>query len=163
MAERCIAFSSQFGFPEFIAMARVARGWALAHGEGRWADGLAEVQAGAEGWAQTGFENWQPWFAALEAEILGRLGRQAEALPRIEHHLARIAANGERQFESPLLAERAAALAALPERQHEAAAVFDAAEQLARAQEAGGWLARIAARRARAGAGVLSGAVADCG
>jgi tetratricopeptide (TPR) repeat protein len=147
MAERCIEFSSQFGFPEFIAMARVTRGWAQAHGQQRWAEGLADVQAGLEGWAQTGFENWQPWFTALEAEIMGRLGQQALALQHIDHHLARIASNGERQFESPLLAERGAALAALPGRRNEALAAFDAAEALARGQGAAAWVERIARRR----------------
>jgi predicted ATPase len=156
MAERCIAFSSQYGFPEFIAMARVARGWALAHGQGRWAEGVDEVRAGLEGWAQTGFENWQPWFIALEAEILGHLGQHAAALPRIDQHLERIAANGERQFESVLLAERAAMLAALPGTQHQATALFDQAENLARAQGALAWVERIATRRRQASAGLLT-------
>ncbi|MDN3918703.1 AAA family ATPase [Roseateles violae] len=150
MAERCIAFSTQLGFPEFVAMARIARGWALAHGQGQWEQGLAEVQAGSAGWAQTGFENWQPWFATLEAEILGRLGRPGEALARIEQQLARIAANGEHQFESVLLAERGAALAALPERRAEAAAEFERAAALARAQGAQAWLARGQRRRQEA-------------
>ena len=150
MAERCIEFSSRFGFPEFIAMARVARGWAHAHGQQRWAEGLIDVQAGLEGWAQTGFENWQPWFATLEAEIMGHLGQQAQALQRIDAQLARIAANGELQFKSPLLAERAAALAALPGRRHEAAPAFDAAAALAREQGAAAWSERIARRRGQA-------------
>ncbi|MDQ8021598.1 MAG: AAA family ATPase [Moraxellaceae bacterium] len=150
MAERCIDFSSQFGFPEFIAMARVARGWALAHGQQRWAEGLVDVQAGLEGWAQTGFENWQPWFTTLEAEILGQLGQHALALQRIDRQLARITGNGELQFKSPLLAERAAALAALPTPvggSGEAAAEFDRADALARKQGAVGWSERIARRR----------------
>ncbi len=128
-------------------MEHVARGWAMAHGEQRWADGLVEVQAGLQGWAQTGFENWQPWFTALQAEIMGKLGQEAQALPHIERQLARIAANGEHQFESPLLAERAAALAALPGRRDEAAAGFDLAEALARTQGAAAWVERIARRR----------------
>ena len=150
MAEQCIAFSGQFGFPEFIAMARMARGWALAHGQQRWEEGLSEVQAGLAGWAQTGFENWQPWFSTLEAEIMARLGRQDQALPAIDHQLARIAANGERQFLSPLLAERAAALAAMPGRRAEAAVVFDQAAALASAQGAVAWGQRIAFRRQQA-------------
>lgn len=147
MAERCIEFSSQFGFPEFIAMAKVARGWALAHGQQRWAEGLADVQTGLAGWAQTGFENWQPWFTTLEAEILGQLGQQEQALQHIDQQLARIAANGELQFKSPLLAERAAALATLAGRRDEAIAEFDRAEALAREQGAAAWSERIALRR----------------
>lgn len=146
MAERCIGFASQFGFPEFIAMARIARGWALAHGQQRWAEGLAEVQAGMAGWAQTGFENWQAWFTVLEAEILGRLGRPGEALAHIDHQLARIQAHGERQFESVLLAERGAALAAAPDRRDEAAAQFDKAAALATQQGAAAWAQRCRER-----------------
>jgi hypothetical protein len=150
MAERCIAFSGGFGFPEFIAMARVARGWALAHGEGRWSEGLADLQAGIDGWARTGFENWQPWYIALEAEILIHLGQAALALRHVDQHLARIAVNGERQFESPLLAERAAALAALDGKPEAAAARFDAALELAREQGAAAWVERIGRRRGQA-------------
>ncbi len=147
MAERCIGFASQFGFPEFIAMARIARGWALAHGQQRWDEGLADVQAGIQGWAQTGFENWQPWFAVLEAEILGRIGRSADALTQIDRQLERIAGNGERQFESVLLAERGAALAALPGGRDEAAAWFDRATALASEQGAAAWVERSRVRR----------------
>jgi len=150
MAERCIEFSSQFGFPEFIAMARFARGWAMAHGQQRWDEGLAEVRAGIAGWAQTGFENWQPWFVALEAEILGRLGGQDEARQHIERQLERISTNGERQFESLLLAEHAAALAALPTQREQASQGFDRAAALASEQGATAWMERIAARRAQA-------------
>lgn len=147
MAERCIEFSGQLGFPEFIAMGRIARGWAWAHGQQRHAEGLAEVQAGIDGWAATGFENWQPWFAVLEAEILTRLGRPTEALQRLDRQLDRVAANGEHQFESPLQAERAAALATLPGREAEANAAFEQASALARTQGAAGWTERIERRR----------------
>jgi class 3 adenylate cyclase len=150
MAERCIGFAGQFGFPEFIAMAQVARGWALAHGRQQWTEGLADVQAGAEGWARTGFENWQPWFTALEAEILSHLGRQAEALVRIDLQLTRIFANGEQQFVSPLLAEQAAAMAVQSGQEQAAATVFDHAATLARTQGAAGWVERIARRRQQA-------------
>ncbi|MDC8770584.1 ATP-binding protein [Roseateles albus] len=155
MAERCIEFSSQFGFPEFIAMARIARGWAWAHGQARWAEGLAELQAGIAGWAETGFENWQTWFAVLEAEMLGQLGQHGAALALMERQLARVAANGEHQFESLLLGERAAALAALPGRSAEAKAEaqaeanFESAAALAREQGAAAWSQRIASRRAQ--------------
>jgi tetratricopeptide (TPR) repeat protein len=150
MAERCIAFSSQFGFPEFIAMARIARGWAWAHGQQRWEEGLTEVQAGIAGWAQTGFENWQPWFVVLEAEILGQIGQQTLALQHIEQQLARITANGERQFESLLLAERATALAVQPELRDQAVEGFERAAALAREQDAAAWLERIGRRRLQA-------------
>ena len=78
---------------------------------------------------------------------MARLGRQDQALPAIEHQLARIAANCERQFLSPLLAERAAALAAMPGRRAEAAVVFDQAAALASVQGAVAWGQRIALRR----------------
>jgi len=150
MAERCIEFASQFGFPEFIAMARFARGWALAHGQQRWEEGLAEVRAGIAGWEQTGFENWQPWFVALEAEILGRLGQQEVALQHIEQQFERIRTNGERQFESLLLAEHAAALASLPAQREQAAQGFERAAALASEQGATAWMERVAVRRAQA-------------
>ena len=60
-----------------------------------------------------------------------------------------VAANGERQFESVLLAEKAAALAGLPGRRNEAAEVFNVAAGLARDQLAVAWSERIASRRAK--------------
>jgi tetratricopeptide (TPR) repeat protein len=148
-AEQCIAFSSQLGFPEFIAMARVARGWATAR-EGQLEAGLADLDAGIAGWQATGFENWQSWFAVLRCEILAALGRHDEALAEVERQFERIEVNGEDQFRSLLLAEKASLGFALQRNAEAAVADFDRAAELAHRQGAVAWGQRIAQRRAAA-------------
>jgi tetratricopeptide (TPR) repeat protein len=145
-AEQCIAFSSQLGFPEFIAMARVARGWATAR-EGQLEAGLADLDAGIAGWQATGFENWQSWFAVLRCEILAALGRHDDALAEVERQFERIEVNGEDQFRSLLLAEKASLGFALQRNAAAAVVDFDRAAELARSQGAVAWAQRIGQRR----------------
>lgn len=111
-AERCVDFSSEFGFPEFVAMGRVVRGWAWVC-EGRAPEGLAEIEHGIAQWAATGFANWQTWFATLHAKAWRALCQPAEALRVIDQQLQRLSTHGEVQFHSHLLAEREQALAVL--------------------------------------------------
>ena len=147
-AQQCIGFASQFGFPEFIAMAQIAQGWARAHADGEWDAGLAELRQGVAGWQATGFENWQSWFAALEAEMLGQLGRADEGLALLARQFVRIAANGERQFEALLLAEQALLRARRDPADAGVIALLDQAQALAQAQGAVAWVERVAQRRA---------------
>jgi class 3 adenylate cyclase/predicted ATPase len=145
-AEQCIEFSSQQGFPEFVAMARIVRGWATAR-DGHHEAGIGDIKEGIELWKATGFENWQPWFACLLAEGLVLAGKADEALAEIDHQLNRIQANGENQFRSVLLAEKAAILAAKPDGSGPARTLFDEAQALAEAQGAQAWSRRIASKR----------------
>jgi hypothetical protein len=109
-AQQCVEFSSQFGFPEFIGMGRIVRGWAEAR-LGNPAQGLEDLEAGVAMWQMTGFENWQSWFACLKADVLHLLNRQKQAREEIDTQLARIAANGELQFREQLLSRAAAMVA----------------------------------------------------
>ncbi len=106
-AQQCVDFSSQFGFPEFIGMARVVRGWATAR-LGHPAQGLDDLEAGFAMWKMTGFENWQSWMTCLQADVLRLLGRDAQARAEIEAQLARIERNKEFQFRRQLEQRQAA-------------------------------------------------------
>lgn len=105
-AEQCVGFASQFGFPEFIGMGRIVRGWAAAK-QGQPAAGLDDLEAGLAMWKMTGFENWQSWFTCLKAEVLEQLGRHEQAKSEIEAQLLRIERNREMQFKPQLLARLA--------------------------------------------------------
>ncbi|MDM0116676.1 adenylate/guanylate cyclase domain-containing protein [Variovorax sp. J22R133] len=105
-AQRCIDFCTETGFSEFMALARIARGWATAR-DGQTAEGLDDLEAGIRLWQATGFENWQSWFASLKVDLLVKLGRNDEALREIDLHLARMDQSGENLFRSPLLAQKA--------------------------------------------------------
>ena len=103
-AEQTVTFASQFGFPEFIAMGRIARGWATAK-LGQHSTGLEDLEAGFELWKMTGFENWQSWFTSLKSEILILMNRDTEAREDIQSQLRRIERNREMQFKPQLLAQ----------------------------------------------------------
>jgi class 3 adenylate cyclase/tetratricopeptide (TPR) repeat protein len=103
-AEQAVPFASQFGFPEFIAMGRIARGWASAK-LGQYAIGLEDLEAGFGLWKMTGFENWQSWFTSLKSEILILMNRGDEARADIQNQLLRIEHNGEMQFKPQLVAQ----------------------------------------------------------
>lgn len=101
-AEQCVGFSSQFGFPEFIGIGRIVRGWATAQ-LGQAAAGLEDLEAGLAMWQMTGFENWQSWFTCLKADVLALLGRHSQARDEIDAQLLRIEGNREMQFKAQLL------------------------------------------------------------
>jgi tetratricopeptide (TPR) repeat protein len=149
-AERCMAYSSEMGFPEFVAMARVVRGWALSR-QGEPEAGLHDMREGTAQWCATGFGNWQTWFATLTVEALWELGRLDEALALVDEHLQRVAQTGEAQFQSLLQADRAHLLRQLGD-EAQARRALDAALTLASQQGAPAWMARIQAlSEARAG------------
>ena len=111
-ASRCVPFASRMGFPEFVAFAHIALGWAEVQ-SGDAAEGLAQLERGVAEWSATGFETWQTWFGALRMEALNRLGRPADALAENEAQLARAERNGERVFLPALARARAAAEAGI--------------------------------------------------
>lgn len=146
-AEECLAFSSTHGFPEFVAMAQITRGWCRSQEAQSPAEveaGLLEMESGMAAWQATGFENWQPWFVSLKAGILLQQGRGAQALTEIDLQLERIAGNGEAQFHSLLLAEKARILMA-GGKAAQAESLFAEARHIAQAQGASAWQEKIEA------------------
>ena len=154
-ARRCIDFSSAHGFPEFVAMARIVQGWALARCGAAQA-GLTDIEAGIERWRATGFENWQTWFGSLNAQTLVLMGRLDEALEAIDGQLARIGHHSEAQFQSLLMADRAHVMELRGDDPAQVRSLFDRAGELARRQGAMAWLHRIERQRA-GGAAALRG------
>ncbi len=155
LAEQCVEFASQYGFPEFIGMARIVRGWAVAR-QGQSAAGLQDMDAGIALWKRTGFENWQTWFAVLRIDVLLQLALEGhatqsnlhDALQEANAQLERMAANGENQFKSLLLGQKAAVLRALESSDQSVAALFDEANVLAKAQGAVAWTRWLHAKQA---------------
>lgn len=145
-AEQCVELASQYGFPEFIGMARIVRGWAVAR-LGQPAEGLQDMEAGIELWKMTGFENWQTWFAVLKVDVLLMLERTDEALATVEAQFTRMNRNGENQFRSLLIAQKGVVLQRLASDDADVAALFDDAAALAEAQGAVAWTRWIDRKR----------------
>jgi class 3 adenylate cyclase len=96
-ATRCRPFCVEMGFPEFVAFADVALGWADIR-EGSVEPGLQRLEQGIAAWKATGFETWQTWFGAMRAQALVKLGRGDEARAEIAEQSRRAAHNGEQLF-----------------------------------------------------------------
>ena len=75
-AEAAIAICAEQGFPLFMSMGTILRGWALGQ-EGRLEEGSVQMRQGLADLRATGAGLWQPTFLSLIAEADGRIG-QAE-------------------------------------------------------------------------------------
>jgi predicted ATPase len=100
-AEALIALSREQGFPFYVAVGTVSRGWAVAErGQGEKAipqmhQALAALQA-------MGVKLSQPYYLSLLAEIYGKGGRAEEGLGMLAAALATVKQTGERYYEADL-------------------------------------------------------------
>ncbi len=135
-----LSFSTEQGFPEFAAMARVCLG-RVACRRGDAVRGLPLMEEGATQWNATGFKTWQAWFAAMIAEERIAAGDLAGAESVLDTHDRLMAESGERQFEVPLTLARTQLYRALGDSRSDT--LLDAARQTASAQQAVLWSARV--------------------
>ncbi|MGH8005786.1 MAG: ATP-binding protein [Candidatus Binatia bacterium] len=98
-AEAAIALCSQHGFPFFLALATMVRGWALAE-QGQAQEGIVELRQGLAAWRATGAELTRPRFMALLAEAWGKVGQPEEGLNVLTEALAIVNTNGECDHEA---------------------------------------------------------------
>jgi predicted ATPase/DNA-binding SARP family transcriptional activator len=113
-AEAAITLSAEQGFPFWLAMGRVVRGWALVEqwpaipGEGsveesrsesvagrrQAEEGMAQIRQGLSDWQAMGIEVERPYYLALLAEACGKLGQVEEGLGVLDGALARMSSVG---------------------------------------------------------------------
>ncbi|HEY6633133.1 MAG TPA: AAA family ATPase [Rhizobiaceae bacterium] len=139
-----LEFSTHQRFPEFAAMSRFVLGW-VATRRGNLAGGLAEMLAGFETWAATGFRCWQALFAAYIAEAQVAAGDLSGAEALLDRYEGLVRTSGENQTKVPLMTSRALLFRALG-RSAEALALASAARELAEAQSARLWRDKLEAR-----------------
>ncbi|MTH76891.1 ATP-binding protein [Paracoccus aestuariivivens] len=135
-------FALRQGFPEFAAMAQFVRGWCQVR-QGKPTDGIADMEAGFQNWAATGFSCWQAIFAAILGRDLVTVGRVNDAETLIARFMTNIDQSGENQARAPLLLARAELLRALRQ-SDQARSVAAEALHLAKAQGAHLWADMIA-------------------
>ena len=93
-AEASMRVSTEQGFPFWLAMGMVMRGWALA-AQDRLAEGLEQIGQGLEALRTSGAYLWWSYCLGLWAEAQGNGGRSEEGLVMLEETLALAGTEGE--------------------------------------------------------------------
>jgi predicted ATPase len=99
--EAAMTLSTEQGFPSFLAMGTILRGWALAE-QGQREEGIAQIYQGLTTYRATGAELHRPYFLALLAEAYGKVGQVEEGLTMLTEALATVDRTGERFYEAEL-------------------------------------------------------------
>jgi predicted ATPase/class 3 adenylate cyclase len=100
-AEATITLATEQGFPFWLAMGTILRGWALVE-QGAIEEGITQIRQGIAAWQATGAEAVRPYFLALLAEAYGKVGQTEEGLRALTEALALVDKNGERREEAEL-------------------------------------------------------------
>lgn len=150
-AEAMISFSTEEGFPHYLARGVIVRGWALAALEGQPANGIDEMRKGLERQRETGEEDDFPIFLQMMAEGYAMTGRNEEGLREINEALAIVDRRGVRHWwEAELNRWKGELLLAISDDNHfKAESCFEKALDLAREQSARSLELRAAVSLAR--------------
>jgi class 3 adenylate cyclase/predicted ATPase len=100
-AEAVMTLSGEQGYPHFVAMGTILRGWALAE-HGLPAEGVAQIHQGLAAWRIAGQELARPYYLALLAEAYGRAGQAEEGLSVLEEALTVAHTNRDCFYEAEL-------------------------------------------------------------
>jgi len=99
-AESVIALCTEYGLTNWLALATMFRGWAMAE-QGRTQEGIAQIQEALANTRATGWsENYQPYCLSLLAEACGEAGRLDEGLSALTEALASADEHENRYYES---------------------------------------------------------------
>jgi tetratricopeptide (TPR) repeat protein len=96
-AEATIHLATAQGFPFWIAVGAILRGWALAQ-QGQAREGIAQIHQGLSAYRTTGAEVLRPYWLALLAEAYGTLGEPEAGLAVLTEALTLTDTTGERWY-----------------------------------------------------------------
>jgi class 3 adenylate cyclase/predicted ATPase len=135
-AEAAIRLTTEQGFPYFMALSSLMRGWALAHQE-RAQEGSEQYTQSLMTYCATGAELLRPYLRALLADVHGILGKPETGLAVLGEALTHADKTGERWYESECYRLKGALLLQQSSsNQTEAESCFLQAISIARSQEA---------------------------
>jgi len=142
-AEAAMTVAREQGFPHWVAVGQIQRGWAIAV-QGQGAAGIAEMHCGVVALCATGTGLWRPEALALLADACGRvghitagLGAVADALEAVHHMGERLSEAELYRLQGELLCQQTNEGGGAPQvPAPEAEACFQQALALARQQEA---------------------------
>jgi predicted ATPase len=100
-AEAAIAVSTEHGFPTWLVMGTLWRGWALAE-QGQGEEGVAQICQSLAAWQAMGAEGARSYFLALLAEAHEKTGQTEEGLSVLAEALAVVEKTEERCYGAEL-------------------------------------------------------------
>jgi class 3 adenylate cyclase/predicted ATPase len=100
-AEAAMSLAKDQGFPFWLAVGALMRGWALAH-QGQAKEGIEQLHQGLRANRATGAEISRPYFLGLLAEAHSVIGQPAAGLTVLTEALALVDTTGERVWEPEL-------------------------------------------------------------
>jgi predicted ATPase len=143
-ADIAIALASEQGFPHWLALGSLLRGWALA-AQGQAEEGIAQLQQGLAAYRAVGAKLGLSWLLPLLAEAYGKAGQVEAGLQTLAEVLALVDQTQERSCEAELYRlQGELLLARSAEHDTEAEAHFHQALDVARHQQAKSWELRAA-------------------
>jgi predicted ATPase len=135
-AEAGMALASEKGFPQFLTVGMMMRGWALAM-QGQGEEGIAQLRQGLAAYRAAGAEVARSRDLALLAEAYGKVGQTEAGLTMLAEALAVVDQTGERFWEAELHRLKGELLLVLStDKTTEAEACFLQALDIARRQQA---------------------------
>jgi predicted ATPase len=100
-AEAAMSLAMEQGFPYWMAMGSIMRGWALAH-QGQVRDGIEQLTQGLRAFRAMGTETCRPYFLALLADAHRSTGEPEAGLTVLTEALTHADKTGERWYEAEL-------------------------------------------------------------
>ena len=101
-AEATIALTTDQGFPFYLAVGIILRGWALAE-QGQAEEGVGQMRQGMAAYWATGAGLGRSYWLALLAEAYGKGGQAEEGLTVLAEALEVVHKTGEHRFEAELM------------------------------------------------------------
>jgi predicted ATPase len=100
-ADAALTLSTDQGFPMWVAMETILRGWAVAV-QGHEVDGIAQMRQGLAAYRATGTEEMRSYLLAFLAEAYGKEGQPEEGLNVLAEALVFVRDTGECGWEAEL-------------------------------------------------------------
>src|SRR5262249_31987997 len=100
-AERGMALSREQGFPYFLAWTTMLWGWAVSAQDQR-SEGIVQLRQGLAAYGATGAAVLQPYWYALLADALSKVGQVEAGLCALDEALAMISQRAEQRSEAEL-------------------------------------------------------------
>src|SRR5262249_32737714 len=148
-ADTAINIATEQGFPFWMAVSALLRGWALVQ-QGQAQAGIEQMQQGLSAYRATGVEQTRSYWLALLAEGYGTQGESEEGLTVLTEALTHVDTTGERWYEAELHRLKGELLLQQSsDNQADAESSFHHALEIARSQQAKSFELRAATSLAR--------------